>query len=349
MVRTTGETATPRYLVLDGIRGFAALVVLWFHASGFAFFPKGYLAVDLFFLLSGFVIANAYEWKLQAGGGFPWFFGVRLARLYPTYLAGLIAGALVSMSGDRDMPLAFLGGLFGVPFMTGIEREAYVINGVFWSLVVEMVVGLAYALCGFNRRTRSLAMFAAAMLLGYIAIRQIPHDTEAARALVEWVSGYARGFFSFSLGVIFWRLKQADLLPHVRIPAPVLLACMIILFAIPARVRITDIPTLFIGLPVLFLGLLNLSPPRGLVAKVCEWSGKLSYPLYAIQLPAMMALWPAFESKALPFVATATIVTVILAYALHRTVERHGRTFIERISPRPARQFGGATRTATGV
>lgn len=60
-----------RFLVLDGLRGIAAAAVLWWHAGyGFAFpyYPRhGYLAVDFFFGLSGFVLAHAYAEATRQG------------------------------------------------------------------------------------------------------------------------------------------------------------------------------------------------------------------------------------------------------------------------------------------
>ena len=81
----------PHYELLDGLRGVAALVVIWYHVfEGFAASPvdqrfnHGYLAVDFFFILSGFVVGYAYDdrWKrrtLSFGG----FIKRRLIRLHP--------------------------------------------------------------------------------------------------------------------------------------------------------------------------------------------------------------------------------------------------------------------------
>ena len=71
---TTFQDTTPHFVILDGLRGAAALMVVWYHVfEGFAFaegssittFNHGYLGVDFFFMLSGFVIAYAYNnrWK----------------------------------------------------------------------------------------------------------------------------------------------------------------------------------------------------------------------------------------------------------------------------------------------
>ena len=99
----------PHFALLDGLRGVAALAVLWYHVNeGFAFaeatngagdgiirsFNHGYLAVDFFFLLSGFVIAYAYDARWGKGLTIGSFFKRRLIRLPPLLIAGAIIGAI---------------------------------------------------------------------------------------------------------------------------------------------------------------------------------------------------------------------------------------------------------------
>ncbi|TIW52974.1 MAG: acyltransferase, partial [Mesorhizobium sp.] len=93
------------YLNLDALRGVAAISVMLYHFSPFIadgkVLPSSYLAVDLFFLLSGFVIAHAYDRKIESGMGFGTF---RLIRLYPLYLAGTLLGAFYLLIKNRLMP-----------------------------------------------------------------------------------------------------------------------------------------------------------------------------------------------------------------------------------------------------
>ena len=85
-----------RYATLDGLRGAAAMVVVFVHFHALYHLPEiehGYLAVDLFFAMSGFVIANAYDRKLSSGElNWQKYFVLRLFRLYPLYFAGLALG-----------------------------------------------------------------------------------------------------------------------------------------------------------------------------------------------------------------------------------------------------------------
>ena len=95
-------SAAPRYATLDGLRGVAAVLVLCYHTHVFpgsaAIAPHGYLAVDFFFMLSGFVIASAYQEKLKAVFTVPDFVMQRVIRLYPVALVGILLGALKLVS-----------------------------------------------------------------------------------------------------------------------------------------------------------------------------------------------------------------------------------------------------------
>src|ERR1700692_1948753 len=89
-----------RYAYLDGIRGLAAILVLVRHTGNFWHFGfyRSYLAVDLFFILSGFVIAYAYDEKLREGAiSFTQFLKIRLIRLYPVFLMSLVMCAIVAL------------------------------------------------------------------------------------------------------------------------------------------------------------------------------------------------------------------------------------------------------------
>ena len=91
------------YDLLDGLRGVAALMVIWYHIfEGYAFasdtmittFNHGYLAVDFFFILSGFVIGYAYDDRWDKSLTMKDFFRRRLIRLHPMVIMGAVLGAI---------------------------------------------------------------------------------------------------------------------------------------------------------------------------------------------------------------------------------------------------------------
>ena len=103
--QTTYLASKPRYEILDGLRGVAAMMVVAFHlfesysrGAAFQIINHGYLAVDFFFVLSGFVIGYAYDdrWDRMTLGG---FFKRRITRLHPMVIAGTVVGLLMFYFG----------------------------------------------------------------------------------------------------------------------------------------------------------------------------------------------------------------------------------------------------------
>src|SRR6516225_9704176 len=94
-------TSKPHYPILDGLRGVAAILVIIYHLFE-AYYPvpahhpehHGYLAVDFFFLLSGFVVGYAYDDRWEKGMSVWDFFKIRLIRLHPLVLLGVLIGAI---------------------------------------------------------------------------------------------------------------------------------------------------------------------------------------------------------------------------------------------------------------
>ncbi len=157
----------PRYAILDGLRGVAALVVILFHGFetyipffGTHHINHGYLAVDFFFVLSGFVIGYAYDdrWDRMSTWS---FFKRRLIRLHPMVVAGTLFGACLFFFGESDyfsliggtepwkFFLCIVLGLLMIPAGTGLDirgwGETNSLNGPNWSLTFEYIGNILYA------------------------------------------------------------------------------------------------------------------------------------------------------------------------------------------------------------
>lgn len=157
----------PRYAILDGLRGVAALVVILFHGFetyipffGTQHINHGYLAVDFFFVLSGFVIGYAYDdrWDKMSTWS---FFKRRLIRLHPMVVAGTLFGACLFFFGESDyfsliggtepwkFFLCIVLGLLMIPAGTGLDirgwGETNSLNGPNWSLTFEYIGNILYA------------------------------------------------------------------------------------------------------------------------------------------------------------------------------------------------------------
>ena len=157
----------PRYAILDGLRGVAALVVILFHGFetyipffGTQHINHGYLAVDFFFVLSGFVIGYAYDdrWDRMSTWS---FFKRRTIRVHPIVVAGTLFGACLFFFGESDyfsliggtepwkFFLCIVLGLLMIPAGTGLDirgwGETNSLNGPNWSLTFEYIGNILYA------------------------------------------------------------------------------------------------------------------------------------------------------------------------------------------------------------
>ena len=203
----------PHYHLLDGLRGVAALMVIWYHVfEGYAFaggttidtFNHGYLAVDFFFILSGFVIGYAYDDRWGKNFTMKDFIKRRLIRLHPMVIMGAVVGAITfyiqgsvqwdgTHIGISMVMLSLLCTIFFIPAMPGVgyevrgNGEMFPLNGPCWSLFFEYIGNILYAL--FIRRLSNKALTIVVVLLG-VAL--------ASFAIFN-VSGYGIGTFIFNI------------------------------------------------------------------------------------------------------------------------------------------------------
>lgn len=206
------------FSTLDGLRGIAALLVISRHAGYLAdgvSFPESFLAVDLFFLLSGFVIAYAYDDRLARPGNVLNFLGIRLIRLYPLYLLGIITGlvyrvgsALTGTPGwtmDR-VAEALLLGLFLIPKTSYTSVGSTALDGPTWTLLPELLANMVYAACHRWLNKSALAVIVALGAAGVVGCRLSLGTLDAGWELSHWPITLSRLVFSFFGGVLLFRL-----------------------------------------------------------------------------------------------------------------------------------------------
>ena len=208
------------FSTLDGLRGIAALLVISRHAgylSNSVSFPESFLAVDLFFLLSGFVIAYAYDDRLARPGNLLNFLGIRLIRLYPLYLLGLVIGlvhrvgsALAGTSGwtmDR-VAEALLLGLLLIPKTSYTSVGSTALDGPTWTLLPELLANMAYAACHRWLNRSALAVIVALGAAGVVGCRLSLGTLDAGWDLSQWPITLSRLVFSFFGGALLFRLLR---------------------------------------------------------------------------------------------------------------------------------------------
>lgn len=292
--------AKRRYGTLDGMRGAAAFIVLIGHLSGpfHAVAVHGYLAVDLFFLMSGFVVAASYEQKLVAGGGVGAFMAVRLKRLWPLYALSFVIGLIcyavarhLKPSDDFLFPAMPLAGvtamsLFFLPQMARFGGgAAFPLNPAAWSLSVEIFGNLLYAASARTLTTRTLKAIVAVAALGLVVVLYRSGSLNVGADVSELARAYIRYAFSFSLGVLIHRLEAEGRLPTLRLPPfAVIGLAALAMSGLGPDSPVYDLAVTTLLFPLLVVaGIRNEPGRRGEV--LFAWAGAVSYPLYILHEP----------------------------------------------------------------
>ncbi|WP_276879172.1 acyltransferase family protein [Bacteroides heparinolyticus] len=312
------------YHLLDGLRGVAALIVMWYHVfEGYAFagntmienFNHGYLAVDFFFMLSGFVISYAYDDRW--GGSFTMkdFFKRRLIRLHPMVIMGAVLGAItyciqgsVQWDGTHIATsmtmLALLCTMFLIPAVPGAGHEVrgngemFPLNGPSWSLFFEYIGNILYAL--FIRRLPTKALAALVALTGAgLAGFALSDASGYGNIGIGWTldavnfgGGALRMLFPFSMGMLLARNFKPF---KVRGAFWICTALLVALLSMPyiegmqpvCRNGIYEAFCIIAVFPVLVLLGASGTTTDSKSTRICKFLGDISYPLYIVHYPFM--------------------------------------------------------------
>lgn len=292
---------------LDALRGLAAIMVVAFHYPELLApisFGGAYLAVDLFFLMSGVVIAHAYRARFDAGLGPGAFLRARVARLYPLFalgallsVTGVVAGLVAGLPSRWTWTglLAALPNLLFLPSpVAGRSPQLYPLDFPAWSLLYELFVNGAFAAGWRWLRGRRLALLLALAAAAVVAVGLRAGRLDGGIYYRDAPTGLARVTFSFFLGVAMQRLAERDgagrgWLPGVRVPVPVILAVATGLLCLPvpqtARAGY-DVLCVLLLFPAVVWAAIHAEPRRG--AAACAALGLISYPLYTLHIPAKL-------------------------------------------------------------
>ncbi len=351
VVKTEMISTKPHYLILDGLRGVASLVVVAFHifeANATSHLDQvinhGYLAVDFFFLLSGFVIGYAYDdrwYKMSTKE----FFRRRLVRLQPMVIMGMIIGAIgfyfqdsVLWPNIHEVPvwqtiLVMLIGFTMIPLPLSMDirgwTEMYPLNGPAWSLFYEYIVNILYGL-GIrklsNKALGVLVLLAAAALV-HFAVTNPAGDVIGGWSLepVQLRTGFTRVLFPFFAGLFLSRTVSLSRINNAFLWCSLL---VILVLSFP-RIGGSDqfwMNGLYDSLSIILIfPLIVYLGASGEVksyyaTKLCKFFGDISYPLYITHYPIIYiyTAWVATNkvalAKAWPVGLVVFIFCIILSY-----------------------------------
>lgn len=276
---------------LDGLRGIAAAAVLAHHVGALRDwsgpFDHAYLAVDFFFLLSGYVIALAYEHRLQQGLGIGAYCRLRLARLLPMVALGAGVGAALLLQQGASIPWAGLALLMALAFlpMLASQGSLYPLNDVQWSLFFELLVNLLHACVA--RISDTLLASGVVVSAGALLVANLYWGTlDVGWSRDNLVGGLPRATFSFGLGLLLHRWHAKDSLPYWSLPYPLVAGLLVVLVAWPALDPRLDWLWVLVFFPCLMVTAIHTRPAPWLTG-LALWSGALSYPLYALHDPIL--------------------------------------------------------------
>lgn len=314
---STYADSKKHYAILDGLRGVAAVTVVLFHIletftdgdHSRQLINHGYLAVDFFFLLSGFVIGYAYDdrWPSMRLGN---FFKRRLIRLHPMILVGMLIGAvLFYFQGGTVFPqikevpagklvLIFLVGCTLLPVTGSLDirgwSEMHPLNGPAWSLFFEYIANILYALFVRKFSNTLLAIFVglAGAALVHLAVTSPQGDLIGGWSLepAQFRIGITRLCYPFFAGLLLSRMVRPSHIKHAFSWSSLLL---LIVLAMPRVGDATqawqnglyDSLSVLLLFPVIvYVGASGTIKGKRAVA-FCSFLGDISYPLYIIHYP----------------------------------------------------------------
>ena len=320
----------------------------------------GYLAVDFFFVLSGFVVGYAYDdrWSRMTIGN---FFKRRLIRLQPMVIMGMIVGAicfyfqastvapLIKVTPVWQMLLITLIGCTMIPVPVSMDirgwKEMYPLNGPAWSLFFEYIVNILYAIVirRLSKTILAILVFLAAAALVYLTVMGKTGDVVGGWSLEtgQLQIGFTRVMYPFFAGLLLCRAAK---LTHIR---HAFLLCGILIVAVLSIPRIGGSETvwfngiyesiciIFVFPLIVYLGASG-EMQNGRISRICKFFGDISYPLYITHYPLIYIYigWVIDNNlslrEALPMGVLTFLSAIILAYLCLRLYDLPLRSWLQK-------------------
>ena len=315
----------PHYELLDGLRGVAALLVVFYHIfEGLSFaaggtlittINHGYLAVDFFFILTGFVIGYAYDDRLGKTMSLGNFFKRRLIRLHPMIVMGAVIGAItfciqgsVQWDGTKIatsmVMLALLCAMFFIPGVAGVRYEVrgngemFPLNGPRWLLFFEYIGNILYALFIHQLSKKALAVLVG--ILGVFLAWFALFDVSSYGMIgvgwtldsVNFLGGSLRMLFPFTMGMLLSRHFRPM---QIRGAFWICSVVLLLLFCVPyiesngpisLNGLFEAICILFVFPILVWIGASGKTTDKR-STQICKFLGDISFPLYAVHYPLM--------------------------------------------------------------
>ena len=339
----------PHFPILDGLRGTAAILVVIFHLLE-AYFPvmanhpmhHGYMAVDFFYLLSGFVVGYAYDdrWgKMKLLD----FIKIRLIRLHPLVILGVAIGAICFWldpytDGASHVSLFKLIWvmLIGFTLLPSPDirgwGETHSLDGPCWSLFQEYIANLIYGI--FGQKMSKITLWIIVIISGLVLIKVASWHGDVATGWgysTFWIA-VVRMMFPFFAGLLLFRTGKLIHIPNAYIICSLIL---IVLFFMPTFKfnGLYEAGCIIILFPIIVAAGAG-GKISGRWAKLCKFSGDISYPLYIIHYPFIYiyTMWIAVKKPApshiFPIALELLIFFILLSWFALKFYDEPIRSFL---------------------
>ena len=336
----------PHYLSLDGLRGIAALIVVSYHVfEAFAtshadqIVNHGYLAVDFFFILSGFVMGYAYDERWAQGMTAKAFFKRRLIRLHPMVIAGAVIGvAGYVMTGCKmwdgttqtilPVLLSFMLTILMIPSPSGVDlrgyRESFPLNGPQWSLFFEYIGNILYALVLRRLSTKALGVVSAigAIALAGFAFFGENGDVNAGFSVygLEFPGGLSRLIYAYPMGLLMARLFRERTVKSSSGAFWISAIVLLILLPMP-RIpgclnAVYEMLILLLVFPLIVWKNAGSLVEGAREKRIMKTLGDMSYPLYMVHYPLIYIYYGWVQRNGLTFGETLPQVAMVVGGSL---------------------------------
>lgn len=279
---------------IDALRGIAALLVVALHTEAVfsiqpKWFGKGYLAVDFFLMLSGYLMARVTEPRLERGLSPGKFMTARYRRFWAMMALGAAIGTPYAFARSANLseflPL-FFANIALVPFP--FDNVIFALNIPAWTIFFELVANAAHVLVLRRLGTAALTVLVLVLLVLSIVVANAFGSLDVGARPATFLAGFPRIFLAYGIGILLFRISGGG--------APLPLPAWLAMGAMPVAVLAShalgwkhwsfDLLFVLLLCPAIILGALGIAGRSRL-----GWlSAAISFPLFAIHLPILEAM-----------------------------------------------------------
>ena len=357
------DTKAKRFEILDGMRGVAAILVMCYHFclfNGIQKLDNVPACVDLFFILSGFVVAHSYGERLNQGMTASSYLYKRFVRLYPMFILALAFGSVTlffaAESGyatytPKSVFLSFLANGAFLPFLNSLSvtnglatasGQPFPADNALWSLSFEMLASIIF-LGLYKRSTVTLSIISILSMVTLEILARLLSWHAPGVSTRSYMGGVPRVLYGFCMGMVIYRVtpfvrgKYLQIFLNIPYRSLLIYVAMISFFTLPMTITGYYFFLIVAVAPTLILAGSLTVPENKAYAKAANFLGWLSYPVYCLHMPVFRALYLLHEKYGLsghvPVAVVAVLATIALSVLVAKLYDEPIRRLLSKWCP----------------